>query len=117
MNQLGSTFAALAETTRLGVVQALLGRDLCAGELAAKCSVSGPALSRHLRVLRRSGLIEVVHTSDAEQDARLRVYRLRPEQFLALRDWVDHMETHWKGQLRAFKSYAERKPRAKGAKP
>jgi DNA-binding transcriptional ArsR family regulator len=66
-------------------------------------------MSRHLRVLRKSGLIEVFPTRRAEQDARFRVYRLRPERFLSLKDWIDHMQAFWTGQLTAFKSYAENK--------
>lgn len=72
-------------------------------------------MSRHLRILRASGLVETL-TSDAP-DARLRVYRLRPEPFVSLKDWVDHMHAFWTGQLASFKSYAERKrtgPHSKG---
>lgn len=67
-------------------------------------------MSRHLRVLRRSGLIEVVQTKQTEQDARLRVYQLRPQPFLSLKDWIDQMQAFWTGQLNAFKRYAEREP-------
>src|SRR5689334_14403382 len=104
-----STFAALADPTRLRVVELLRGHDLRAGEIAEKCSMSGPAMSRHLRVLRRSGLVEVVATQPDELDARLRVYRLRHEPFLSLKDWVDEMQRFWAGQLNAFKDYAERR--------
>ena len=105
VNQL--TFSALADPIRFQVVEALRRRELCAGELAEKCSMSGPAMSRHLRVLRRSGLVEVVQTQRVESDARLRVYRLRTEPFRSLRDWAEHMHTFWTSQLSAFKSYAE----------
>jgi DNA-binding transcriptional ArsR family regulator len=107
INQLSGTFAALADPTRFQVVEMLGGQELSAGEMAARCSISGPALSRHLRVLRRTGLVEVVHTERSELDARLRVYRLRPERFNDVKDWVDEMQAFWTGQLAAFKSYAE----------
>jgi DNA-binding transcriptional ArsR family regulator len=76
-------------------------------------------MSRHLRVLRAGGLVEVV-TPD-ERDARLRVYRLRPEPFACLKDWVDHAAAFWTGQLESFKSHVERNAskiriRKKGAK-
>src|SRR5215471_15995573 len=103
VNQLGVAFSALADPTRLRVVEALRGRELCAGELAASCSMSGPAMSRHLRILRKSGLIESVQTQRAEQDARLRVYRLRPEPFRSVQSWVEHMQAFWTEQLSAFK--------------
>jgi len=70
--------------------------------------MSGPAMSRHLRVLRRSGLVEVLQPS-AESDARVRVYRLRPEPFFSLKEWIDHMQAFWTGQLAAFRHYAEHK--------
>src|SRR5262245_61285743 len=88
-NQLSATFVALADRTRFRVVELLRGRELSAGEIAAGCAVSGPALSRHLRILRRSSLVEVVQTERSELDARLRVYRLRPEPFLSVKDWID----------------------------
>jgi len=107
VNQLEATFAALADPTRFCVVEALRRRELRAGELAANCAVSGPAMSRHLRVLRRSGLVEVVPTQGAEHDARLRIYRLRPEPLLSVKDWIDQMQYFWTGQLNAFKFHAE----------
>ena len=107
VNDLASTFVALGDATRFQVVEMLRGQELSAGEIAAKCSISGPALSRHLRVLRRTGLVEVVDSERSELDARVRVYRLRPERFDDIKDWVDQMQAFWRGQLAAFKSYAE----------
>jgi len=107
VNQLSGTFVALADPTRFQVVEMLRGGELSAGDMAAACSISSPALSRHLRVLRRTGLVEVVHSERSERDARVRVYRLRPERFKDVRDWVDQMQAFWTGQLAAFKSYAE----------
>ena len=82
-------------------------RDLCATELATKCSMSSAAMSRHLRVLRTSGLVELVQTRRTERDARLRVYRLRGEAFRSVSRWAEHMEAFWTEQMNAFKSYAE----------
>jgi DNA-binding transcriptional ArsR family regulator len=111
VNQLSATFAALSDPTRFQVIEMLRRKELCAGELASQCSASAPAMSRHLRILRKTGLIEVVPAQRVEDDARLRVYRLRPEPFLSVKDWADHMQAFWTGQLTAFKSYAERKTR------
>ena len=52
---------ALADETRVRIVELLAGRDLSAGELAARFTVSRPAVSRHLRVLREAGLTTVTH--------------------------------------------------------
>ena len=60
---LDSTLAALADPTRRRVVDLLRERPHRAGELALGCATSAPAMSRHLRVLRASGLVEV----EAEQ--------------------------------------------------
>src|SRR2546423_8154321 len=62
--------------------------------------MSGPAMSRHLRVLRASGLVKVDDTEEpVEQDARLRVYRLRPEPFVDLQAWLDQVQAFWSDQL------------------
>ena len=68
-------------------------------------------MSRHLRVLRRSGLVE--EDRDEQRDARLRVYRLRRKPIAELRVWINHLEEFWSDQLDAFKAHAER-PAAKG---
>jgi hypothetical protein len=58
-------------------------------------------------VLRASELVEV-EADQIEQDARLRVYRLRPEPFVTLQAWLDNVQSFWNEQLGAFKAYAER---------
>jgi DNA-binding transcriptional ArsR family regulator len=112
VNDLGldTTFTALADPIRRQVVELLRERPRRAGELAAACTMSGPAMSRHLRVLRASGLVEV-KGEQFEQDARLRVYRLRPEPFVALQDWLDQVQAFWTDQLDAFKAHIERTQR------
>lgn len=102
---LDPTFLALADPTRRRVVELLRRKPQRAGDLAAALSVSPPRLSRHLRVLRTSGLIE---DSGFEDDARVRVYRLRPERFAILRAWLEEVEGFWAAELSAFKTHAER---------
>jgi len=98
------TFRALADPTRRGVIELLRGKPRRASDLADAFNLSRPAMSRHLRVLRSSGLVE----TSSEADARERIYTLRPERFRELRDWVDHVEKFWTVQLDAFKSHVER---------
>ena len=62
-------------------------------------------MSRHLRVLRQSGLVAEDHDGE---DARVRVYRLQQEPFRALRRWIEDVEAFWTAELDAFKQYAER---------
>jgi DNA-binding transcriptional ArsR family regulator len=101
-----ATLAALADPTRRGVVDLLRRRPRAAGELAAALEVSPPALSRHIRVLRKRGLIEEERD---ESDFRLRIYRLRPEPFAELKDWLRQVEGFWGEQLGAFQQHVERK--------
>jgi len=106
---LDATLAALADPTRRHVVELLRERPRRAGELAAASAMSGPAMSRHLRVLRASGLVEVEFEEEqVDHDARVRVYRLCPEPFVDLRAWLDYVQAFWSNQLDAFKTHAER---------
>lgn len=105
-SDLDRTFTALADPTRRGVVDLLRKRPRRAGELAEAFGMSPPAMSRHLRVLRRTGLIE---DAAVEDDARVRLYRLKPEPFSALREWLDQVELFWAGQLDAFKHHVEKR--------
>jgi DNA-binding transcriptional ArsR family regulator len=98
------TLAALADPTRRRVVDLLRERPRRAGELAAEFDVSAPAISRHLRVLRTRGLIE---EEPSPSDARMRVYRLRPEPFQSLHSWLEEVEAFWGEQLESFKTVAE----------
>jgi DNA-binding transcriptional ArsR family regulator len=98
------TLAALADPTRRRVVELLRERPRRAGELAAAFDVSAPAISRHLRVLRASGLIEEEPVRD---DARLRVYRLRAQPFQDLHAWLREVEAFWGEQLESFRAVAE----------
>jgi len=108
---LDTTFTALADPTRRGVIDLLREQPRRAGDLADQLGLSRPAMSRHLKVLRTSGLIE---PASDEADARARVYRLLPEPFSSLRAWLDEVELFWSGQLTAFKAYAEH---TRGNKP
>jgi DNA-binding transcriptional ArsR family regulator len=101
---LDAKFVALADPTRRRVIEALRNGELRAGELAAAVEMTPPALSRHLRVLRRAGLV-VEHGSSA--DARVRLYRLERGAFRRVRAWLDDVEEFWNDQLQAFKSHAE----------
>jgi DNA-binding transcriptional ArsR family regulator len=103
--ELDRTFSALADPTRREVIELLRKKPRAAGALASLMNMSAPAMSRHLRLLREGGLIEQEH---AGEDARVRLYRLRPERFRELADWIAEVETYWAGQLDAFKEYAER---------
>ncbi len=110
---LDRTLAALADPTRRGVVDLLRAGPRRAGELAAELEMSPAGMSRHLRVLRQTGLVE---EELLEDDARVRVYALRREPFDALKSWVEDVEAFWTGQLAAFKAHAERTRSVRGGR-
>lgn len=112
MSELDRTLAALADPTRRRVVDLLRAGERRAGELAEELAMSAPAMSRHLRILRTSGLVEESHDGE---DARVRMYRLRQRPFSQMREWLDEIERFWAGELAAFKQHAERTrgPRSK----
>ncbi|HEX4338386.1 MAG TPA: metalloregulator ArsR/SmtB family transcription factor [Polyangiaceae bacterium] len=105
MSDLDQTLAALSDPTRRKVVELLRKKPRPAGELARAFGMSPPAMSRHLRTLRQSGLVEEEHGGE---DARVRVYRLRREPFGELRGWLEDVEAFWSAELDSFKAHAER---------
>jgi DNA-binding transcriptional ArsR family regulator len=111
VNQIDQAFDALAEPTRRRVVELLLDHPRSAGELAAASSMSSPAMSKHLRVLRKSGLVS---EKPSERDARVRVYSLRPEPFMTLADWMAEVQEFWNEQLGSFKEYADKRSEGEG---
>ncbi len=102
---LDRTLAALADPHRRQVVELLRDRPRRAGELAQAAGLSAPAMSRHLRTLRQSGLVE---ETSPDFDARVRVYQLRPEPMVHLLRWLEETERLWSVQLTAFKAHVEK---------
>ncbi|MGI9432183.1 MAG: ArsR/SmtB family transcription factor [Myxococcota bacterium] len=102
--ELDRTLAALADPTRRQVIEMLGSGPRRAGELAEAFGASPPAMSRHLRVLRREGLVEDERQHD---DARVRMYRLRPDRLRELSEWLRRMEAFWTDQLGSFASHVE----------
>lgn len=95
---------ALAEPTRVQVVELLSESPRRAGELAERLHVAPSAMSKHLRVLLRAG---VVTDERPAEDARVRVFRLRRESVVAVQAWLDQLQAQWDEQLGAFKSHVE----------
>ena len=97
---------ALADPTRQQVVQLLSVGPRRAGELASASGTSAPTMSRHLRVLLQAG---IVADERPPQDARARVFRLRPESIVAVQAWLDQLQAHGDEQLASFKQHVERR--------
>ncbi len=96
---------ALADPRRRHVVELLRERPRSAGELAEAVGLTPAALTRHLRALKRGGVVEDAHPAF---DARVRVFSLRPESMAALKAWLGETERLWSEQLAAFKAHVER---------
>jgi DNA-binding transcriptional ArsR family regulator len=94
----------LSDASRREIIRNLLHKPRRAGELADSIDMSPQALSRHLRVLRKAGLVAEERIED---DARVRVYRVHPGAFQPVQQWLAQIEELWRDQLHAFKSYAE----------
>lgn len=100
-----AVLSALADPQRRKVVDVLRAGPRSAGDLSRLVGVSAPALSRHLRLLKGSGIVSETHP---DYDARVRVYALRTESLGALKDWLETTERLWADQLTAFKTHLER---------
>jgi DNA-binding transcriptional ArsR family regulator len=88
-----ATFELLAEPTRRRILDLLRDGERPVGELVERLSMSQPAVSKHLRVLRDAGLVDV------RVDAQRRVYRLRPDGLREVDAWIEPYRRLWEGRL------------------
>jgi DNA-binding transcriptional ArsR family regulator len=102
---LDRTLAALADPARRRAVDLLRERPRRAGELAAALSMSPLVMSRHVKVLRDSDLVE---ESSPAFDTRVRIYSLRAGATAGLRSWLEAVEQGWAERLTALKAHVER---------
>lgn len=102
---LDRTLAALADPHRRHVVDLLRERPYRAGDLAQAARISFPAMSRHLRTLRQSGLIE---EDRDEFDSRVRIYRLKAAAMVELKTWLAETDALWARQLGSFKAHLQK---------
>ncbi|TXL72935.1 winged helix-turn-helix transcriptional regulator [Vineibacter terrae] len=108
-SDLDRTLAALADPVRRQAIDMLRRGPRRPAEMAAAFDVSLPVMSKHLRVLRQGRLIEEMPVED---DARMRLYRLRPEPFDDLGAWLEEVQAFWSDQLDAFKDHVARRRRS-----
>ena len=94
---------ALADPTRLHIVELLAEGELTAGEIASRFHTSRPAVSRHLRVLREHGLVT------AREDAQRRIYSLDPGPLAELDDWLARYRGFWANRLDALDTEIRRR--------
>jgi DNA-binding transcriptional ArsR family regulator len=98
-----SIFAALADPKRARIIEALAGGERTAGELVSLFSISQPAVSQHLRVLREAGLVV------AKRDAQRRVYSLDPRPLRELDRWLSGYRRFWAGKLVDLERHMDRR--------
>jgi DNA-binding transcriptional ArsR family regulator len=103
-HSLHETLAAQADTVRRGAVELLAQRPRRAGELAAALGTTPATMSKHLRVLRRGGLVD---EAQPDFDARVRIYSLRSAPMVDLRAWLERAESGWAAQLASFAEHIE----------
>ena len=84
----------LADGTRRRIVELLAERERPAGEIAEHFDVSGPAISRHLRLLRTSGI------ADVRREGQRWVYRLNPQPLIDADEWIRHNVAAWERRFR-----------------
>lgn len=94
-----TVLAALAEPTRRHILDAIRGRELSVGHLTEIVGMSQPGVSRHLKVLRDAGLVEVRH------EAQRRLYRLRSEPLRELDQWLEPFRLEWTHRLDALERH------------
>lgn len=103
---LDGTLSALADPTRRAVIELLSQNPLRSSDLAEALETSRPAMSRHLAVLRRAGLVA---EQFSEEDRRERLYHLEHEPLESLRGWVDELEAFWADQLDGFVEHVRKR--------
>ena len=106
-NQLDLTFGALADSTRRGMLLQLTNGEKNVSSLVDVFDISQPAISKHLRVLERAGLIE------RRREGRQQLVRLKPEKAEQAAAWITHYTQHWKQQFDAVEQYLEKAKKRK----
>jgi DNA-binding transcriptional ArsR family regulator len=96
-----ATFQALADPTRRAVLDLLRRGSQPAGQIAGAFPVSRPAISKHLRLLRRAHLVR------EHREGRHRVYQLNPEPLRAVDSWIEQYRSFWSASLANLKAFVE----------
>jgi DNA-binding transcriptional ArsR family regulator len=107
-DDLDVVLSALADPTRRRMVEVLGKGPLRSSELAERVGVAPTMMTRHLKHLRDTGIVEVAAVPD---DARVRVYTLCADPMVVMQAWIDQVSAQWSEQLGRFKAHAERKGR------
>ncbi len=96
-----AAFDAIADPTRRAILDHLRERELGAGEIARRFSVSRPAIARHVRVLRRAGLVR------ERRAAQMRFYSLEPKGLAEIDRWLEPYRLFWAARMTDLKAFVE----------
>ncbi len=96
-----ATFNALADPTRRAVLDLLRKGRQPAGQIASAFPISRPAISKHLRLLRRAHLVH------EHREGRNRFYHLNPEPLKAVDSWLEQYRSFWSASLSSLKAFVE----------
>ncbi len=96
-----AAFQALADPTRRAVLDLLRRGSQPAGQIADAFPVSRPAISKHLRLLRRAHLVR------EHREGRNRIYQLNPEPLRAVDSWIEQYRVFWTASLNSLKAFVE----------
>ncbi len=96
---LSATFAALADPTRRAILARLSLGETSVTDLARPFAMSGPAVTKHLKVLERAGLIS------RSQQAQWRPAKLEAQALKSVSDWLDHYRRHWEQSFDRLDDY------------
>jgi DNA-binding transcriptional ArsR family regulator len=96
-----TVFDVLAEPNRRRILDLLIGSERPVGQLVARLELSQPAVSKHLRILKEAGLVEV------RGDAQRRLYRVRPEPLQAIDEWLEPYRRIWASSLDALERHLD----------
>ena len=99
LDPLSTTFAALADPTRRAILARLAIGEASVKDLSAPFDMTQPAISKHLRVLERAGLIE------QSRQAQWRPRKLRAEPLRDIADWVSQYRRHWEDSFERLDAY------------
>jgi DNA-binding transcriptional ArsR family regulator len=100
---MAATFTVLAEPTRRRILDLLREEERPVGDLVDRLRLSQPGVSKHLRILREAGLVDV------RADAQKRLYRLRPEPLVEIDAWLEPYRKLWSGRLDALERHLDAK--------
>jgi DNA-binding transcriptional ArsR family regulator len=95
-------FNAIAEPRRRDILSYLATRERAVGEIVSALEIAQPSVSKHLRVLRHVGLVDV------RRDGKQIFYRTNAEGIRPLHEWTGQFERYWRNQLSRIKHRAER---------